>query len=267
MERETHIPQQIDAGTSLRGIAVKTRPVLPQPVSGQTKRPAEPAAAQSPSASAFRAQEAERRRISRELHDEVGQGLMTLRLYLGALVEAANPELRSQAQDALTSLDMTIDGLRRIISRLSPRPLQELGLLGAIRREAHFVSRQKGMKAHLELPKSLRHLDAEVETAVYRSVQEGLHNVAKHSAARTFRIRLELSEHVLNLEIDDDGSGLSVKARNSSRTFGVAGMRERIEELGGRLQIYTQKTGGTSLRIEVPVATGALINNEPAKAS
>lgn len=205
-------------------------------------------------ASTLRAQENERRRISRELHDEMGQGLMTLRLYLADLVRDAEGSLRLKAQEALTMLDRTIDGLRRIIAHLSPRPLEELGLVGAIRKEAQLLSKQTGMKSHLGLPKDLGSLNHEVEMAVYRSVQEGLHNISKHSGAQNFGVSLEKSAHVLTVRIDDDGNGFSEKVRPSPETFGVRGMRERLEELSGTLNIHSRKTGGTHIQIEIPLA-------------
>ncbi|PYT52536.1 MAG: histidine kinase, partial [Acidobacteria bacterium] len=96
------------------------------------------------------AQEEERKRISRELHDEAGQGLMVLRLYLGTLVsESPNPELRMKIEEAMSMLDLTIGDLRRIIARLSPRMLEELGLMAAIRKEARELSKSTGMRPRL----------------------------------------------------------------------------------------------------------------------
>src|SRR5437763_13124277 len=117
------------------------------------------------------AQEEERKRISRELHDEAGQGLMVLRLYLGTLVsESPNPELRMKIEEAMSMLDLTSGDLRRIIARLSPRMLEELGLMAAIRKEARELSKSTGMRPRLILP-GFGELDHEIEIALYRSVQ------------------------------------------------------------------------------------------------
>ncbi len=130
------------------------------------------------------AQEEERKRISRELHDEAGQGLMVLRLYLGTLVsESPNPELRMKIEEAMSMLDLTIGDLRRIIARLSPRMLEELGLMAAIRKEARELSKSTGMRPRLILPMGFGELDHEIEIALYRSVQEALHNVANARGA------------------------------------------------------------------------------------
>src|ERR1700730_16896693 len=163
-------------------------------------------AAPSPPQSILRAQENERKHISRELHDEMGQALMTLRFSLGMLVkDAAGGPLSQRAQEGLDILDKTIDGLRRIIGRLSPRPLEDLGLLGAIRREADLLTRQTGMRASISLPRELDSIDHEVEVALYRSVQEALHNIFKHSHGRKFTVALESSLSRLSLQIADDG--------------------------------------------------------------
>src|SRR5205814_8479117 len=132
----------------------------------------------------LKAQEEERRRISRELHDETGQALMVLRFQLELLAgETPSEEIAVKIREALDVLDRTIEGLRRTIARLSPRVLEEFGLLTAIRRQAQLLAKHTGMKPRLELPVNWTPADHDVEVALYRSVQEALHNVAKHSQA------------------------------------------------------------------------------------
>ena len=226
----------------------------------QTRPPADPS-------SLFRA-ENERRRVSRELHDEVGQGLMSLRLSLGILVkDADNGAMRKRAEATLDILDNTIDGLRRIIARLSPRPLENLGLLGAIRREADLLAKQTGMIPQVALPKRLSGINSDVELAVYRLVQEALHNIAKHSGARNFSVALQGAAKKLKLRISDNGAGFVSKA--AVETFGVAGMRERVKELDGTLRIFSTKNG-TRIQIEIPLRPGtiqSLVPDVGAKAS
>ncbi len=140
----------------------------------------------------LQAQEEERKRISRELHDETGQGLMVLRLYLGMLAgDSDSPQLKLKVEEAMTMLDRTIGDLRRIIARLSPRTLEELGLLAAIRKEVRELAKNTGMKAQINLPDTLGEVDREIEIAIYRSVQESLHNIAKHSQAKNFSLEVE----------------------------------------------------------------------------
>jgi signal transduction histidine kinase len=201
----------------------------------------------------LRAQEDERKRISRELHDEAGQGLMALRLYLAMLANSSeNPENLLKVQEALGLLDHTIEGLRRVIARLSPRTLDELGLLAAIRKEARRLSKATGMKAQLELPETLPGLDHDTEVAIYRSVQEALHNVAKHSQARTFKVQLEGDDGWVRLLVEDDGVGLSRRTAARGDSFGVAGMRDRIAALGGTVRIRSGKASGTRVTVAVP---------------
>jgi len=199
-----------------------------------------------------RAQEAERKRISRELHDSTGQGLMVLRLYLSLMEhESETPDLQSKLQEALRLLDHTIEELRRVIGRLSPRALEELGLFAAIRREIRDFSRRTGISAQVELPKTPITLQHEIELALYRAVQECLQNIAKHSRARQFTVRLEEADGAIRLTIEDDGVGFSRK-RDSRSSFGLLGMRERVAALGGRVRVRTPKTGGTRIKVMLP---------------
>jgi two-component system sensor histidine kinase UhpB len=203
------------------------------------------------------AQEEERKRISRELHDETGQGLMVLRLYLGTLIgEGPNPQLRAKIEDAMSMLDRTISDLRRIIARLSPRVLEELGMIAAIRKEARELSKNTGMKSRLILPNGFDELDHETEIALYRSAQEALHNVAKHSQARNFIIHLEINHDLATLIVEDDGIGFSRK-ETSRRSFGLLGMRERIAALGGTVRIRSRKDKGTRITVMLPLAAAA----------
>ena len=204
----------------------------------------------------LRAQEEERKRISRELHDEAGQGLMALRLYLAMLGNSTeSPEKLLQIQEALGLLDHTIEELRRVIARLSPRTLEELGLLAAIRKEARRLSKATGMKAQVELPGTLPEIDHETQVAIYRSIQEALHNVAKHSQARKFKVQMAADGDWIRLWVEDDGVGLSRRSSTRADSFGVAGMRDRIAALGGTVRIRSGKTNGTRVTIAVPTGS------------
>ncbi len=132
----------------------------------------------------LRAQEEERKRISRELHDETGQALMVIRLYLGMLEgSVATRSARGKIRETLEVVDRTIEGIRRIIGRLSPLVLQELGLIAAVRKEAKDLAKSTGVKARVNLASDFGRLPGALETAIYRVVQEALHNVAKHANA------------------------------------------------------------------------------------
>jgi len=201
----------------------------------------------------LRAQEEERKRISRELHDGTGQGLMVLRLYLAMLAsENIGPESQAKVQEALKLLDHTIEDLRRIIGRLSPRVLEEMGLLAAIRKLVQDMGRTTGLRAQLELPKEFAGIDRELEIALYRSLQEALHNVAKHAQAQKFAVLLGCDDKSVWLQVQDDGVGSPGPRRVRSRNFGLLGMRERIAALGGKVRICSGKDNGFSIKITVP---------------
>lgn len=208
----------------------------------------------------LKGEEEERRRISRELHDETGQALMVLRFHLEMLGgDATTKEQQAKVQESLDLLDRTIEGLRRTIGRLSPRVLEELGLLAAIRRQAEQLATQTKTKSRLDLPEEIQHMDHEIEVALYRSVQEGLHNVAKHSQAGSFTVRLQAAEDKVTLDIEDDGVGLLTRSPHA-RGFGLTGMRERAAALGGSMTIHSRRGKGTQIRIVLPY-----VWNEPSK--
>lgn len=200
----------------------------------------------------LKAEEEERRRISRELHDETGQALMVLRFQLEMLAcDAASEEQKAKMQESVEVLDRAIEGVRRIIARLSPRVLEELGLIAAIRRQAQLLARRTSMKAHLQLQEDLPAMDHDIEVALYRSVQEALHNIAKHSQARNFTVRLRAAEDKVWLQIQDDGVGVLTKDRHE-KGFGLTGMRERTVALGGSIKLQSEIGKGTQIRILLP---------------
>jgi signal transduction histidine kinase len=200
----------------------------------------------------LKGEEEERRRISRELHDETGQALMVLRFHLEMLAgEAKTEDQQTKVEESLEVLDRTIEGLRRIIARLSPRVLEELGLLSAIRQQAQQLTSHAKIKARLELPEEMTPMDHDIEVALYRAVQEALHNLAKHSQARNFAVRLLASGDRVSLEIEDDGVGLLTRSPHE-RGFGLTGMRERAAALGGSMTIHSRRGKGTVIRIALP---------------
>lgn len=249
-----------------------------------SKASAKPHAVHAPAADAvdlsrqlFKAQEEERRRISRELHDETGQALMVLRFHLEMLAGDTKSEAqKAKIRESLEVLDRTIEGLRRIIARLSPRVLEEFGLVTAIGRQTQFLARQTGMKPHVELPEDAPSMDHDTEVVVYRSVQEALHNIRKHSAARNFGVRLRVAGEKVLLEIEDDGVGFSARTAEQ-KGFGLMGMRERVAALAGSMKVHSERGKGTQIRILLPrgrqhaekhaTGTGLIRGLEPARAS
>jgi signal transduction histidine kinase len=209
------------------------------------------------SAHLLKVQEDERKRISRELHDETGQALMVIRLYLGMLEQATTARTgKAKIRETVGVVDRTVEGLRRIIGRLSPLVLQELGLIAAIRKEAKDLAKSTGVKARVLIPDDFGRLNPEIEAALYRVVQEALHNVAKHAQAKTATIQMERVDGQIHLVVEDDGVGapLTKPKANERQTFGLAGIRERIGMLHGSVKISAAKGRGTKLDITVPVS-------------
>lgn len=198
----------------------------------------------------IRVQEEERKRIGRDLHDGTGQALMLLRLRLELMAREKTADCTRQLQDALRAVDDAIDELRRVISGLSPRILNELGLVAAIRHEAEQIEKYTAISVKLDLPSEIAALPEEEAIALYRCVQEALQNAGKHAQARNVSIQLEQRGESVRLQIEDDGVGLSPKADARGR-FGLRGMRERIASLGGAIQIKSRRGSGTSIEVEV----------------
>ena len=204
----------------------------------------------------LKAQEEERKRISRELHDETGQALMVIRLYLGMLESAVTGRApKTRIRELLDVVDRTIEGIRRIIARLSPLLLQELGMVAAIRKEAKDFSRNTGVETQVALADDVGRLAPEVETAIYRVVQEALHNIAKHAQAKTVSVQVTRDAKGIRAVVEDDGVGIASSSPNPQRrTFGLAGMRERITALGGTIRVHSRKGQGTRITVNVPVS-------------
>jgi signal transduction histidine kinase len=202
----------------------------------------------------LKAQEEERKRISRELHDETGQALMVIRLYLGMLDGTVKSrEGKAKIGEVLAVVDRTIEGIRRIIGRLSPLVLQELGLISAIRKEAKDLHRTAGVQSRVAIGDDVGRLDPVIETAIYRVVQESLHNVAKHAQAQNVNIQMERQGETLKLVIEDDGVGIRAVTNSMRPSFGMAGMHERVSTLGGQMKVVSRKGEGTKISVTVPL--------------
>ncbi len=206
----------------------------------------------------LRAQEEERKRISRELHDETGQALMVIRLYLGMLEGSVGTRsARAKIRETLEVVDRTIEGIRRIIGRLSPLVLQELGLIAAVRKEAKDLAKSSGVKARVTVSTEFGRLPPALETAIYRVVQEALHNVAKHANATSVNIEMkrENDGNQVRLVIQDDGGGIAVKPNPGRQTFGLAGMRERVSTIGGKIRVTSSRGNGTRIEVIAPIVS------------
>jgi signal transduction histidine kinase len=135
--------------------------------------------------------------------------------------------------------------------------LQELGLIAAVRKEAKDLAKSAGVKARVTVSPDFGRMSTPVEAAFYRIVQEALHNVAKHANATTVNIEMTRENGSVRLLIEDDGVGLSPQKRNPGRqTFGMAGMHERIGNIGGKMKVTSSRGKGTRIEVIAPVMSG-----------
>ncbi len=194
-------------------------------------------------------EEVERRRISRELHDEAGQSLLCIRLQLEMLEQALPDdagEWKSRLREARDLTERTILEIRRLIAALSPAVLQQLGLGAALRQLVSRFRQLHPIRVRLHLGK-LGRLPQQTEMIVYRLVQECFNNVAKHSSATHVNLSLVSADGVLRFDIEDDGVGFDVEQAFRRRdSFGLAGMRERVTLLGGKFQVESALAAAAS---------------------
>lgn len=213
------------------------------------------------------AQEDERKRLARELHDETCQTLAALALRLdtarGAL---STPGAADRLREARELATRTLDEIHRLIFALRPSVLDDLGLLPAIRWYAAHHVEPAGVSVRCELEDPGVALPTETETAVFRAVQEALSNVMRHSGAETVLVELRREGDWLEVAIEDDGRGFEPqafsRAGESGQGLGLMGMRERMELLGGEARIDSAPDSGTRVLLRVPLA-GPLAGEEP----
>ncbi len=201
-------------------------------------------------------QESERRRIAYELHDQIGQTLTVIRFHLHA-VKTTPRSARSALDDAIAIADQAIQQVRHLSLDLRPSLLDDLGLEATLRWYSHRQMQRTGVLIHLETDLAGSRLPAELETTCFRVVQEAMTNVARHARAQQVWIELRLCEQALELVIRDDGAGFDtsvVRQRAAEETsFGLIGMQERVELLGGVLILESQPGQGTCIRARLPL--------------
>lgn len=195
------------------------------------------------------------KQIAHALHDEAGQLLATVYLAIGELARDLPAQARKRVQEVRNRLDKVHEELRRISHELRPTVLDDLGLLPALEFLAEGVSKRTGLTMTVEGSTGGR-LPPLAETGLYRSVQECLTNVIRHARARRVRIGLSREEQSLRCVVSDDGAGFdvpSVRSRRGPRGLGLIGIQERLDALGGTLQITSAPDHGTELVMTVPV--------------
>jgi two-component system sensor histidine kinase UhpB len=200
---------------------------------------------------ALAAQEAERLRVARELHDEIGQTLTAVTIQAERAADG-EPALASQALQRLAdAVRDSLDEVRRVARELRPEALDDLGLVNALIALCNRVGAQNGPRVIRELQGNLPVLSPEVELVIYRVAQESLTNALRHSDARSVTVSLEADAETVTLGVADDGKGMP--AQVAGGTAGIAGMRERALLVGGRLWIESGPDRGTEVRLTIPV--------------
>jgi len=204
-------------------------------------------------------QDEERRRIARELHDSLGQYLAAAKINLEVLCAGKN-NANGHLDEAQHLIDRAISDIRTLSHLLHPPLLDEAGFGSAARWFVEGFGRRSGIAARLRMPAKLDRLPSEIETTLFRILQEALTNVHRHSRSRDVEVRLTVYRSVVTLAIDDNGKGIPQDVLERFGKSGVnlgvglAGMRERVKELGGRLEVDSDKSG-TRLRAIVPIPT------------
>ncbi|MGH9646508.1 MAG: sensor histidine kinase [Bryobacteraceae bacterium] len=207
------------------------------------------------SARLVQAQETERRALSRELHDEVGQSLsavlMELRNLSAGLKVQSEDQSRSHVETIKGLVENTVRVVRNMALLLRPSMLDDLGLIPALKWQARESAKHTSMDVTVATELDSDDLPDEYKTCIYRVVQEALHNCARHSRATTVRIRVEQRPERLMLVIQDDGQGFDV---HHMKGLGLLGVQERVARLGGTCTIHSKPGRGTILTVELPFA-------------
>ena len=202
------------------------------------------------------AEEAERRRIARELHDRVGQSLSALNINLDIIArdDTLAPASRQRLQDSAALVDSTLQSIESVMAELRPPLLDEYGLAAALGWHAEEFSRRSGIRVSVteRTPEAAKTLRLEAALALYRITQEALNNVLKHSRARHAEIEIEEAEGHVVLAVRDDGEGFDLAAMRKGR-LGMSTMRERAEAAGGALHVETAPGRGTRVVARVPL--------------
>jgi two-component system NarL family sensor kinase len=216
------------------------------------------------SARLLRVQDDERRRLARELHETVAQSLAGVRMNLGVMKRfaAADGRAAEAVDDGITATDDAITQIRTLSYLLHPPMIDQAGLLTALRWYIDGFERRSGIAMTLDVPDDLGRLSRDIETSVFRIIQESLTNIQRHAGSATAGVALERLDGRLSIEIADHGRGLPAGLRDDREALlasgvGIAGISERVRELGGELTIRSTDNG-TTLRVTLPVVAGRL---------
>ena len=207
------------------------------------------------------AQEEERARIARELHDEAGQSLTGIVMSVEAAASSLPPRAsvsQERLERAKTLAQDTIEEIRKLVMDLRPAALDDLGLMPALRAYAEERLADRGVRVYLEPSKLDQRLPQHVESCLFRVVQEAITNIARHAHARHAHIQLRRRNRSLTLLVEDDGTGFDMaeilESADKTRALGLLGMQERVALCGGSLQVESTPGKGTRITAELPLS-------------
>jgi len=214
----------------------------------------------------LRVREEERRRISRELHDEVGQILTATNVNLEIMKRDLRLDLTSVDRRIADTRQLTaqiMDSLRKVLRELRPEALEQLGLISAITRYANDFTRRTGICVDVSHKENVEELSIDQKVALYRVMQESLTNTAKHAHAQHVQIDIYQSDGSIMMNIRDDGTGFDLAphkdlAAAATTHFGLLGMREHIHLVNGRFEMRSSRGEGTQIHVEVPTSMGTI---------
>jgi signal transduction histidine kinase len=201
------------------------------------------------------AQEEERRAISRELHDEVGQSLSALLMEAGnaaASVPSDSTDVRRHVESIKKLAEASVQVIRNMTLLLRPSMLDDFGLVPALEWHAREISKRTGLRVHVTAEESAGELPDDLKTCIYRVVQEALHNCMRHAQARSVNVVVEQHARSIHISVEDDGRGFDA---HRVRGLGLVGMEERVNHLGGAFEIESKPGAGTRVTVELPLAS------------
>ncbi|MDQ2990362.1 MAG: sensor histidine kinase, partial [Pseudomonadota bacterium] len=199
--------------------------------------------------------EGERKRIAREIHDDLGQNLLALRIeadMLSARTGDRHPRLHARAHSTLQQIDTTIKSVRQIINDLRPTVL-DLGLNAAVDWQITEFRRRTGIQCDLVENHQDIKVSDQCATALFRILQESLSNISRHAAATRVRVELRVERDEISMTVGDNGVGLLASVRHKPGSFGLVGIEERINILGGSFTITSSPGAGTTVHVAVPL--------------
>lgn len=198
--------------------------------------------------------EDERKRIAREIHDELGQALTALKIDVDWLAERLAPQqekIGDKLQAMSHILNETVNSVRRIAEHLRPGMLDDLGLAAAIEWQVEQFKARTGIDCGLDMNRDEFELDDRLATCIFRVVQEALTNVVRHAAADKVHVTVKENNGVIGLEVNDNGRGFHTRS-SDKRSYGLLGIKERVKILGGEVEVISQPGSGTCVRAHIP---------------